>query len=184
MKELDSNVKEGYVRLFGNIEDVIAEEQAKLGYNKEVIRLYYPLSSLNHFFKTEVSAPEMLEILKGFSEYSGKKAAGIEVSAKGERFCFVMPEEITEYVHNNIGRNEFIFELVNTINNHGATMQDVIDLFKRQPYHSDVREDQSDEFDIMIRFTDSDDKYYYCFKDEGCHIIYHRFLPEDYKDVL
>lgn len=21
-----------------------------------------------------------------------------------------------------------------------------------------------------------------CFNDEGCHIIYHRFLPEDYAD--
>ena len=24
--------------------------------------------------------------------------------------------------------------------------------------------------------------HYYCFKDEGCHIIYHRFLKEDYED--
>ena len=23
---------------------------------------------------------------------------------------------------------------------------------------------------------------YYCFHDEGCHIIYHRFLPQDYAD--
>ena len=27
-----------------------------------------------------------------------------------------------------------------------------------------------------------EDPYYYCFHDEGCHIIYHRFLPADYKD--
>ena len=33
------------------------------------------------------------------------------------------------------------------------------------------------EFDLMIRFEgDAEDPYYYCFKDEGCHIIYHRFL--------
>ena len=38
------------------------------------------------------------------------------------------------------------------------------------------------EFDIMMRFDDGSDPYYYCFKDEGCHIIYHRFLPEDYAD--
>ena len=28
----------------------------------------------------------------------------------------------------------------------------------------------------------ADDTYYYCFKDEGFHFIYHRFLPEDYED--
>ena len=32
-------------------------------------------------------------------------------------------------------------------------------------------------------FIEREDPYYYCFKDEGFHIIYHRFLPEDYKDL-
>ena len=40
------------------------------------------------------------------------------------------------------------------------------------------------EFDVLIKFVDkADDRYHYCFKDEGCHIIYHRFLPEDYEDL-
>lgn len=38
-----------YHRLENSIIDVIKEEQAKLGYRKEEIRLYYPLSSLDHF---------------------------------------------------------------------------------------------------------------------------------------
>ena len=39
------------------------------------------------------------------------------------------------------------------------------------------------EFDFYIRFVDkADDTYYYCFKDEGFHFIYHRFLPVDYED--
>ena len=42
---------------------------------------------------------------------------------------------------------------------------------------------KGDEFDLLIRFAEgAKDSYYYCFKDEGCHIIYHRFLPEDYAD--
>ena len=41
-----------FSRLEKSIMDVIKEEQAKLGYRKEKIRLYYPLSSLNHFFGT------------------------------------------------------------------------------------------------------------------------------------
>lgn len=31
--------------------DLILEEQAKLGYRKESIRFYFPLSSLRHIFK-------------------------------------------------------------------------------------------------------------------------------------
>ena len=47
-------------RLEKNLIDIIKEEQAKLGFRKEAIRLYYPLSSLNHFFEAEDSEAEML----------------------------------------------------------------------------------------------------------------------------
>ena len=40
----------GYERLEKSLTDTIKEEQAKLGIRKEAIRLYYPLSSLNHFY--------------------------------------------------------------------------------------------------------------------------------------
>lgn len=42
--------KTGYQRLEENLADLIAEEQAKLGYRKEPVRFYYPLTSLGHFF--------------------------------------------------------------------------------------------------------------------------------------
>ena len=50
-----------YHRLENSIIDVIKEEQAKLGYRKEEIRLYYPLSSLDHFFETSADAEERSE---------------------------------------------------------------------------------------------------------------------------
>ena len=66
----------GYKKLQDSLIDVIAEEQAKLGYMKEPIRLYYPLSSLHHFFESEGDAEAMQESLGGFPEatkkYSGK----------------------------------------------------------------------------------------------------------------
>ena len=40
----------GFEALKANIFDNMIEQQAKLGYRKEPVRLYYPLSSLNHFF--------------------------------------------------------------------------------------------------------------------------------------
>lgn len=45
------------------------------------------------------------------------------------------------------------------------------------------QEMENDEFDYLLRFEDGDDNYLYCFKDEGCHITYHRFLPEDYREL-
>ena len=62
-------------------------------------------------------------------------------------------------------------------------MQQVKDLFLSKGKQVQVEPMDNGEFDLMIRFEgDGEDPYYYCFKDEGCHIIYHRFLPEDYAD--
>ena len=46
---------QGFQKLERSLIDVIKEEQAKLGYQKEKIQMYYPLSSLNHFFSTQDS---------------------------------------------------------------------------------------------------------------------------------
>ena len=50
----------GYDKLERNLIDIIKEEQAKLGFFKEDIRLYYPLSSLNHFFDA-ASLPQTMQ---------------------------------------------------------------------------------------------------------------------------
>ena len=38
----------GYARLAKSLIDIVKEQQAKLGYRKEIVRLYYPLSTLRH----------------------------------------------------------------------------------------------------------------------------------------
>ena len=78
----------GYKKLQDSLIDVIAEEQAKLGYMKEPIRLYYPLSSLHHFFKSEGDAEAMQESLGGFPEATKEIFGEVQVSHKGDRFFF------------------------------------------------------------------------------------------------
>ena len=171
----------GYARLAKSLIDIVKEQQAKLGYRKEIVRLYYPLSTLRHFFECAgadnkiatgmISEQQMLEILasnnlpKQLTDTIGE----IKVTAKNERFCIEIPPEGSEYVHENTADNEFISGLIALVGTHGCTME--------------KKEMQNGEFDCYIRFlNDPDDTYYYCFHDEGCHIIYHRFLPQDYAD--
>ena len=172
----------GYERLEKSLIDLVKEEQAKLGYRKEMIRLYYPLSSLNHFMETNADSEEMQELLAGFPKAEEDIFGEVGITHAKDRFCFALSEKASEYVHENMKPNEFIKELVELVAKHGCTMEDIEVLFRS---HSDkiVAEPMDNgEFDRMIRFEEGEDKYYYCFKDEGCHIIYHRFLPEDYAD--
>jgi hypothetical protein len=184
-----------YDNLQRSLIDVIKEEQAKLGYYREDIRLYYPLSSLNHFFGTNVGADEMQLILDGTGEQDhtpiatgmnealSDKLGMVEVSHRGDRFCFHIPPEGVAYVHENTTENEFIRELVQLVAKHGCTIEEVYQLFTKHSGH--VRREPMDngEFDERIWFEDdAEDPYYYCFKQEGEHMIYHRFLPADYED--
>ena len=172
---------EKFERLKNNIIDMIAEEQAKLGYMKESVRLYYPLESLRHLTGTEAGSGEMPGVLAGFVREAEAEIGRIEVSQNGERFCFICSKEVSEYVHENYG-GAFIYELINLLTRHGISFDDIIALFKGEDADCIVESVDNGEFHMMIRFSKGPDEYYYCFKDEGGHIIYHRFLPEDYKD--
>ena len=160
----------GFKKLENSLIDVIKEEQAKLGFKEEKIHLYYPLSSLNHFFSVQDSAEEMLARLQNLPEELTSKLGNVAVSHKGDRFCFYIPEPGSVYVHENMKENEFI-------------KVKLLDLFTSYWEKTESQEMDNGEFDFYIRFLDkADDTYYYCFKDEGFHFIYHRFLPEDYED--
>ena len=172
----------GFEKLENSLIDVIKEEQAKLGFKEEKIHLYYPLSSLNHFFSAQDSADEMAARLQNLPEELTSKLGDVEVSHKGDRFCFYIPEPGSIYVHENMKENEFIRALIELVGRHGCTIEEIKELFHSYSDKIITEPMDNEEFDVMIRFDDGSDPYYYCFKDEGCHIIYHRFLPEDYAD--
>ena len=174
---------QSYLKLVRSLMDVVAEEQAKLGYRKEAIRLYYPLSTLNHFFNSNDSADEMERKLQGFTEFSASRLGNTQTSHKGDRFCIYLDPEASEYVHNNKEQNIFIFELVKFLENDGCSLDSIIDFFRKWDEKCVAKDIHDGEFDLLIMFIEREDPYYYCFKDEGFHIIYHRFLPEDYKDL-
>ena len=172
----------GYARLAKSLIDIVKEQQAKLGYRKEIVRLYYPLSTLRHFF--ECAGADNKIATGMISEQQLTDAIGeIKVTAKNERFCIEIPPEGSEYVHENTADNEFISELIALVGTHGCTMEQITELFYKYSDNIEKKDMQNGEFDCYIRFlNEPDDTYYYCFHDEGCHIIYHRFLPQDYAD--
>ena len=178
-----------YTALENNLQDLIAEEQVKLGYREEDIRLYYPMSSLRHLLSREgeelpaADEDEMQSVLEDFADAVRGHFGQIKVSHRKDRFCFHLPPEATRYVHEHRGENAFIYELVGLLSQHGTTMDDVKALFERQDAPCVAEDIDNEEFDVLIRFIDSPDRYYYCFRDEMVHIIYHRFLPEDYEDL-
>lgn len=184
----------GYEALLNNLVDMVMEEQAKLGYLYEAIRMYYPLSSIKHFFENkndnsilaEIDSKGMLEILEDFPAYAKEKCGELWISCKSERFCFLLSEQFNESIHELKGSSiekDFIYKLVELVGRHGTMLSDIQGLFENSKRSFAIEKIEDGEFDLLIRFTEGDDRYYYCFKEEMGHVIYHRYLPADYKDL-
>ena len=109
----------GFRRLEENLIDLVKEQQAKLGFRPEVIRLYYPVSTLNHFFGSEDTAEEMKARLNGLEAHMTETLGEVRVTAKGDRFCFLIPETGSVYVHEQMKGREFIQDLVDLVGTRG-----------------------------------------------------------------
>ena len=161
--------------------DFIQEQQAKLGYMKEKIRLYYPLGSLNHMLGTSCDVGEMTRLLKCLPKEMTDVLGDIRVSNIHQRFCLEIPEQGSEYVHEHTDEASFIYALVDLMRNHGTTKEQVLSLFEKTGREVEYKQMNNDEFDFYVRFLhDENDCYFYCFKEEGKHLTYHRFMPADY----
>jgi len=173
-----------YSRLEENIVEILKEEQVKLGYASEKVRLYYPLQSLNRFLGTDYSAGEMQAELEWFAKAAEDRLGRMEISHVKERFCLLLPPKASDFVHEHMEDTEFICDLVRAVSKHGATLQEVLDQFYKHSDQVHVEKMTNGEFDYLVYFEDGKpDRFRYCLTDEGCHVMYHRFTEEDYGDL-
>lgn len=172
-----------YNKLEGNIIDAIEEQQLKLGYLKETVRLYYPLSSLNRFFDTVCGVEEMKLKLREFSGNTKEQLGGVTITNKGERFCIAIPPDGAEYIHNHMNAESFLTDLIETVRRHGSTLEEVLGQFYKHSDRVHVEEVKNGEFDYLVYFEDGvPDSYRYCITVEADHVIYHRYTAEDYEE--
>lgn len=173
-----------YRKLKKHIIDVVREDQIKLGYRSETIRLYYPLESLNRLLGRELDIPEMYSELADFSEEYEEELGKIQITSKGERFCLTFPPKTAEYVHEKLPRDAFLEDFIHTIVEPGAGLPEILDVFRRYSDKVHVEKLTHEEFDYLIYFTDGKpNDYRYCIALEELHMTYHRFTPEDYKEL-
>lgn len=172
-----------FQKLEQNIVDIITEEQLKLGYRREKVRIYYPLLSLNRLLGTEKDATQISGILSIFCDSVKEKYGEIKISEENDRFCLMIPPEGSEYIHGQMADHAFLAELIDTVRRHGCTLDEILALFHRYSDSVHIEKTEHGEFDYLIYFGDGKpDSFRYCFTVEDEHIIYHRFTPEDYQD--
>ncbi|MBO5073046.1 MAG: DUF3877 family protein [Eubacterium sp.] len=170
-------------KLEQNIMDTVTEQQLKLGYRFEHVRIYYPLQTLNRLLGVEKNASQMEDMLSCFCDAIKDKYGPIRISVKEDRFCFLIPPEGNEYIHSHGTDNGFLEELIHTVSHHGCQLEEILSLFHKYSDHVHIEQTKHGEFDYLVYFEDGvPDSFRYCLSVEEAHIIYHRFTPEDYQD--
>ena len=97
-----------YSRLHSSLVGVIQEAQAKIGYDRHAITLYYPAASLAHMLGTKEDADTVEQALSGFSAFAQPTLGAVEVVRDDERFCIYVPAEGAEYVHEKVPDSGFL----------------------------------------------------------------------------
>lgn len=171
-----------YTKLERNLTDMIAEEQLKLGYRREAVRLYYPLASLNRLLDTECDGVHMRQMLMGFCSAMEETYGEIGVTVENDRFCFTMPPKGSAYIHAHQPEHSFLADFINKVREHGCRVEDVFQIFRSYSDHVHIEQIDNGEFDYLVYFEDGKpDTFLYCLTLEPEHIIYHRFTREDYE---
>lgn len=174
-----------YKRLETTICKVIKEQQIKIGYQSETIRLYYPLGSLNIQLGEALGVDEMISALASFSEFTKERLGEVTVSHEGERFCLRFMPKASEYVHNTTEDSGFMYDLIALMSQHGVEIAQVKELFSNYSSSVVYKKLEDEDFDYLLYFDDEiPDEDYYCFKEEGHHMTYHRFTKEDYQELI
>lgn len=172
-----------FSRLEKNIVDLIEEQQMKLGYLSETIRLYYPISSLNRLLGGEYTVDEMMEKLLVFCREAEVRYGLIQVSEMKGRFCLAIPPKGSDYIHNHMDKNEFLAEFIEKIRTHGCTLEEILGIFRKYSDQVHVEKMDNGEFDYLVYFENGEpDEFWYCLTLEENHMIYHRYTREDYED--
>lgn len=173
-----------FLNLEKNIIDIVQEQQLKLGYRKEIIRLYYPLLSLNRLLDTNCDTNQMQAAMESFCFFVQERLGQMEVTHQKDRFCLIIPAQGSEYVHKHMEEDSFLRDFIDAISRHNASMEEILQQFHKHSNRVHVEQPQNAEFNYLVYFEDGiPDNYRYCITDEGCHISYHRFTEDDYNDL-
>ncbi len=166
--------------------DTIKEEQIKLGYEKETIRLYYPMRSLAHILEENITESQRMdEALRAFAELIKEKLGKLEISHNGDRYCILIPPSGAAYVKEAYEDNPFLSAFIDVVRKHDCTLEQVIEVFYAFSDQVECIKSDSDEFDYIIYFKDNnEDDYRYCIKFDYGHTSYHRFLKRDFEALM
>lgn len=166
---------------------MIKEQQMKLGYESDAVRLYFPETSLYRMLQVSEEAPR--EVFKSrllaVAEQMETELGTIKISRVKDRYCFTIFEQGSAFIHEQVPEDPFLRELIALFLRHDVTIDDVISIFEASKRPFVCEKMWQGEFDYMLHFEEEgQDPFYYCVSFRDGHASYHRFHAMDLDTIL
>lgn len=183
-------------KFFKNIIDQVQEMQLKLGFADESVSLYYPYASIRFLLETNTADSEIPELLEEtFNKetlatghpYDILIEGDISFKATKSRVVVTLSPAVVSHIHENYPPTDFLKDIIALFSkHHGITTDNIATIFEK--YSSDYEQitmPEGSDFDYVFHFKNPEiDSFYYCVKDEFGHMIYHRFIESDYRELV
>lgn len=171
-------------KLYHYMIDMLLEQELKLGYYEEALRLYYPRESLIHILEIEENPAELQDALRKFADTYQEKLGSISFRDNEGRYCILIPAAGIRYVHEHAEHSPFLQEFIDCMRDGHATIEELRSVFQKYSDHVSFEKVDHGEFDYVLFFEDGiPDEYRYCISMHGAHAIYHRFNEQDYVEL-
>lgn len=171
-------------RLVENITGQIKEIQFKLGFTREVIRLYYPVESMCRLLGTEYrSGEELLKALGQEKDLFNTGLGSLQFALAKDRIEVCIPIQGAVYVHEQIPDPPFLVGLIALFQEkHDLTCRELCGYFEKTGKEFVCKQmEPGAEFDYVLYFPEGEpDGWFYCVRMEMGHTVYHRFSREDW----
>ena len=138
----------GFDRLHGSLVGVIQEAQTKIGYDRHAITFYYPASSVAHMLGTKEDADAVERALRGFAAHEAPTLGAVEVVRDGERFCFHVPAEGAEFVHEKVPDSGFLRAFLAVMSGLEVSLDDILAVFHRFSDSAEARSASVTRFEV------------------------------------
>ena len=167
--------------------EIIQEQQLKLGYMEETIRLYFPITSIEYLLDLDGEPDKNLinETLTKERKSIEGNFGPIRFKSETNRYALIIPPKGSTYVYESIPKNVFLEGLIQLFNSHEVDIEKVKSLFNQFDPNYICEKSDDPEFNYIISFKNKDiDRYFYLLKLEEGHSSYHRYNEHDMQGIL